>query len=394
MKLPASMSGNAWCSSSPTTTTRPQHGTILHVDKCKEDANLKTTRYQKVSSIPSKYETVLHRDPNERNGFGNRTLRFGDCEVCLTLVWCERFQEERQLCCLLTYFALQNELPGPGQYYKPPSLVRSTVDSGSVSRLGYSTGFVSKSKRFNEQVKLVVPGPGQYQPNSSNQSPNASVPGPADYNAAQPSSTYSHNVSKSVFSSKTSRGWNIPTEIPAPGQYENPIQIGQSLRRSPQSIFKSGVKRLGSDATFTPGPGAYNAEDAESALRYDLVAKAHTSAAFHTGNTDRFGRLPGKITTDGELGKCNSRTCHDNAIVTDTCKKMVCCTGPGTYEVPTLVDKLSEKQGSASVFKSKTSRNEGIVGKAQKGTVPGPAFYHPASPEKRSHLLNANKKWL
>lgn len=38
---------------------------------------------QKVSSIPSKYETVLHRDPNERNGFGNRTLRFGDCEVCV-----------------------------------------------------------------------------------------------------------------------------------------------------------------------------------------------------------------------------------------------------------------------------------------------------------------------
>ncbi|KAE9024704.1 hypothetical protein PF005_g6363 [Phytophthora fragariae] len=320
----------------------------------------------KVSSIPSKYETVLHRDPNERNGFGNRTLRFGDCE---------------------------NELPGPGQYYKRPTLVRSTVDSGSVSHLGYSTGFVSKSKRFNEQVKLVVPGPGQYQPNrddrktmnrkhgmssfvntpkrSNNQSPNASIPGPADYNAAQPSSAYSHNVSKSVFSSKTSRGWSIPTELPAPGQYENPIQLGRSLRgnRSPHSIFKSGVKRLGSDATFTPGPGAYNAEDAESALRYDWVARAHTSAAFHAGNTDRFGRLPGKIVTDGELG-------------------------PGTYEVPTLVDRLSEKQGSASVFKSKTSRTEGLVGKPRKGNAPGPAFYNPASPDKRSHLLNANKKWL
>ncbi|GMF45214.1 unnamed protein product [Phytophthora fragariaefolia] len=201
----------------------------------------------------------------------------------------------------------QNELPGPGQYYKQPTLVRSTIDSGSVSRLGYSTGFVSKSKRFNEQVKLVVPGPGQYQPNRY--SPSVSVPGPADYNAAQPSSAYSHNVSKSVFSSKTSRGWNIPTELPAPGQYENPIQLSRSVRgnRSPQSIFKSSVKRLGSSATFTPGPGAYNAEDAESALRYDWVARAHTSAAFHTGNQDRFGRLPGTFATDGELGKNDRR---------------------------------------------------------------------------------------
>ncbi|RLN67363.1 hypothetical protein BBJ28_00022308 [Nothophytophthora sp. Chile5] len=37
--------------------------------------------HQKVSSIPSKFETVLHRDVNERNGFGNRTLRFGENEV-------------------------------------------------------------------------------------------------------------------------------------------------------------------------------------------------------------------------------------------------------------------------------------------------------------------------
>ncbi|RLN64668.1 hypothetical protein BBJ29_005645 [Phytophthora kernoviae] len=321
---------------------------------------------QKVSSIPSKYETVLHRDANERNGFGNRTTRFGDCE---------------------------NELPGPGQYYKRSTFVRSTADSGSVSRLGYSTGFVSKSKRFSEQVKLVVPGPGQYQPDrmehkpqnrkhgmssfantptrSNNQSQGAAIPGPGDYNTTLESSAYAHNVARSVFSSKTQRGWGAPAELPAPGQYDNPIQIAQSLRNNqcPQSTFKSSVKRLGSNTTSTPGPGAYNAEDAESALRYDWVSKAHGSAAFHTGNIDRFGRVPGKMVTDGELG-------------------------PGTYEVPTMVGKLSEKQGSASVFRSKTSRVEGTGGKIPKGTVPGPAFYHPTSPEKQSHLLNANKKWL
>lgn len=90
-----------------------------------------------MASIPSKYETVLHREPVERNAFGTRTNRFGESE---------------------------NELPGPGTYYKPPSLVKTTTDSGSVSRLGYSTGFVSKTKRFSDRIKEVVPGPGQYQP--------------------------------------------------------------------------------------------------------------------------------------------------------------------------------------------------------------------------------------
>lgn len=57
----------------------------------------------------------------------------------------------------------QNELPGPGQYHKPPSLVRTQLESGSVSRLGYSTGFVSKAKRFDDRARDAGPGPGAYQ---------------------------------------------------------------------------------------------------------------------------------------------------------------------------------------------------------------------------------------
>lgn len=122
--------------------------------------------------------------------------------------------------------------------------------------------------------------------------------------------------------------------------------------------------RLSSDATFTPGPGAYNAEDAEVALRYDWIAKAHTSAAFQTGTLDRFGRTPGKAALDSELG-------------------------PGSYNTDSLVDNLGWKAGSSNVFRSKTSR-----GGEPQPDIPGPAFYHPSSPDRRSHLLNANKKWL
>lgn len=128
--------------------------------------------------------------------------------------------------------------------------------------------------------------------------------------------------------------------------------------------------RLGSDATFTPGPGAYNSEDAEAALRYDWIAKAHTSAAFQAGTLDRFGRTPGNAALDSELG-------------------------PGSYKSDSLMDNLGRKAGSSNVFQSKTSRSGGTGASGQpQSDIPGPAFYHPSSPDRRSHLLNANKKWL
>ncbi|KAF1318481.1 Sperm-tail pg-rich repeat, partial [Globisporangium splendens] len=141
---------------------------------------------------------------------------------------------------------------------------------------------------------------------TSNQAASAAeIPGPADYNTAQTSPTLAHNIARAAFSSKITRGFAPPTDVAAPGQYDNPIQLSQSLRKqhgSPQSIFKSASKRLDSGTTFTPGPGAYNAEDVECALRYDWIAKTHTSAAFQAGNLDRFGRVPGKNTLDSEIG--------------------------------------------------------------------------------------------
>jgi hypothetical protein len=38
----------------------------------------------------------------------------------------------------------QSELPGPGNYFKPPTLVRDATTCGSVSKKGYGVGFVSK----------------------------------------------------------------------------------------------------------------------------------------------------------------------------------------------------------------------------------------------------------
>ncbi|GLE00769.1 hypothetical protein PINS_up009557 [Pythium insidiosum] len=332
----------------------------------------------RVSSIPSKYETVLHRDSNERNAFGNRTQRFGESE---------------------------NDLPGPGAYYKPPSMVRTTQDSGSVSKLGYSTGFVSKTKRFSERIRDTAPGPGQYtyqrnekkslnrkhgsasfaapgRTSSGNNdqftTPSVAVPGPGEYNVSQTSSAIAHNIARAAFSSKVTRGFEPKRDVPPPGQYDNPIQLSQALQRgnrSPQSVFKSTAKRLEDpiEAKRAPGPGAYNAQEAEVALRYDWIARAHTSAVFHKGNTDRFGRPPTKQTSDTDV------------------------IGPGSYTLPSAFDDSSaggqRSPVTSSVFRSTTSRAETFGGQ-RPSEAPGPAFYHPTSPDKRSHILNSNKKWL
>lgn len=39
------------------------------------------TGYRTATSIPSKFETVLHTGNKERNGFNTRVYRFGDSEV-------------------------------------------------------------------------------------------------------------------------------------------------------------------------------------------------------------------------------------------------------------------------------------------------------------------------
>lgn len=132
------------------------------------------------------------------------------------------------------------------------------------------------------------------------------MPGPGEYNVAQGSAAaLAHNVARTSFASKTTRGFAPRNDVPAPGQYDNPTRLGQSSKSS-QSAFRSNVKRLVDDgertAALVPGPGAYNAADAERALRYDWIARAHTSAAFQTGAADRFGRMPGKLASDGELG--------------------------------------------------------------------------------------------
>ncbi|KAH9086162.1 hypothetical protein LEN26_020399 [Aphanomyces euteiches] len=314
------------------------------------------------SSIPSKFETILNMGERESNAFGCRTNRFGDVE---------------------------NEQPGPGAYYKPPSMVVTRATSGSVSKKGMGTGFVSKVKRFNDHNYDPIPGPGQYSARLSekasfnrriglssfapaerptNQTTN-DAPGPGEYEqAANAFEAHEQKGSRSVFASRTNRGFIPRVEGPAPGQYENLLALERGIaksQRQTQSIFKSTVRRVETPKAAVPGPGAYGVEVAKRNLRNDTIAQAQASSMFVKGATDRFGR---SLEHKAEIFEVP---------------------GPGAYERTAPPTNASAK-ASLSVFKSSVAR--GHVDRTSK--APGPAFYKPASPTKRSHLLNSSKKWL
>ncbi|KAF0715886.1 Aste57867_3108 [Aphanomyces stellatus] len=329
------------------------------------------------SSIPSKFETILNSGERETNAFGSRTNRFGEVE---------------------------NELPGPGAYYKPPTLLVTTATSGSVSTKGMGTGFVSKVRRFNDRPTMPVPGPGQYSTTisekptfnrriglssfapverSSNQSA-GNVPGPGEYyHHNQELDSHMEKGNRSVFASRTTRGFVPRVEGPAPGQYENVLALEREVQKHTkhtQGIFKSNVRRVMTPSSQVPGPGTYGVEKAEKCLHQDTIAQAQASSMFKRGSADRFGYSVERKGDVLEVPGAKDRY--------DTSSSRARATGPGAYATET--EQAASAAAANSVFKSSVKR--GYIEKTSK--APGPAFYKPSSPAKKSHLLNGTKKWL
>merc|ERR1719231_1477471 len=331
-----------------------------------------------VSSIPSKFETTLHKGRREQNAFGGRTFRFRNNE---------------------------NDIPGPGSYYKKPTLVRSANTCGSVSHLGFGSGFVSKSKRFTGAHGVNVPGPGSYEsPLVVHQfsragatgnfvkpkryrdqvvvpTPENVSPGPGHYRPNQAKQTAALRLAHdkmSSFRSKSKRGFQPPTSGPAPGQYEVLHTVGNLLPGVhggkaaclPHAAFRSSSEKITRELFYPektaygklPGPGSYEVDESERAANRDLVAAAQPSSMFSNNMQNRFGQPYVKRT-------------------------MVDATpGPGWY------GKEGERErgvASSSFFMSGTGRSGDNGRKA-----PGPAFYKPENPTKKSFLLNATRKWV
>lgn len=204
-------------------------------------------------------------------------------------------------------------------------------------------------------------------------------PGPGEYESGRaftaPASVVRRNtnarkiVGTSTFKSASKRDSYLSRDsgVPPPGAYEAPpmaAPVGGT-------IFKSIPDRLKHlyPAAYAeiPGPGEY--EPPAKAIPGVVAVQdpARPSSMFSNTQHDRYG-VPyvRKVTTDG-------------------------MPGPGAYSKP-VFSEVPRMSAASSMFLSSAKRDSALQRKGAK--PPGPAFYKPQPPGKKSFLLNAAQRWV
>jgi len=353
-----------------------------------------------ISSIPSKYETVLYPQENStKKGFGSKGFRFAT--------------------------KISNN-PGPGAYYDGAKVINKSLHftSDSFSKKGYGNGFVSTCNRFriDNYHSYQVPGPGSYKIHGlilSNKKFFAPGSVSEKYKCKLTSSFVQHKEKRKVdkqrynlgpgsydilkdfgirnrqrtaiFKTKDMRSLTNKINFisPGPGEYETDKEglrrgVSQvSLNEGGSANFKqaSGAKRVKvnlydpfenveNEDKITPGPGQYS-DDQYNIFKRSMSGSSLKSSMFVASKVlDRFGKL--KHITNKQFP------------------------GPGEYHnsdkvlrKSTTVEKI--KSRPSFIFRSEVQRTIYI----KKDQAPGPAFY-----KLRSHFTketknpNPIKEWI
>lgn len=374
----------------------------------RRDAGAKST-----SSIPTKFETVLNPGPVEQNAFGSRTLRFNPTE---------------------------NDLPGPGNYYKARQTMFEYDNSHgsqlhpSISKRGFG-GFASRSSRLPRPTNTLGPSPAAYDdvamlvakgPHfdhnrafttavfsgpSDNLGPpleplkrDGPSPGPGNYlgvtnaAAAAPAGAAQSSFVSSSDRLVTAKEQRTAALKPGPGQYSDADGVGDVRRRGNMAPALKGARSSAAtmtsvaapsviygdvpDMNVTPGPGAYEVVgtfEGDVAFRSSvgtLVSPRSASSMFAATSVDRFGR-PKPSSPAASAQRRLDRP------------------GPGQYEVVVHGSEEARRGGATSVFKSITAR-AAASGTGATFRPPGPAFYSPnyTAKSRKSFHLNAKRQWL
>ena len=400
-------------------------------------------------SIPSKFETVLLDPSTEADAFGARTHRF---KRALTdqpgpgaYYNKPTFIRDMHNCGSVSHkgsitFASSSArfreggpdrgTPGPGSYRSPPT----TLGNGSDHRVTSTTRIFTQptQKRHSRSSDgggassggggdlgrgVRAPGPGTYDPYQptaealrtarqaqsnfrstvsrlSVAQASALSPAPGAYNVAAASETLRmqgklvngrlpENV---VFRSRVPRdGCGVRDEAYLPhkqakgplggvaGAYEKAAQLRSLVGASEIVIPRSAaVDANHARGPPVPGPGAYDATDAYHNSKLDRTMLNHSSSMFSNITLDRWGR-PLKPKTSPEV-----------------------MPGPGWYDVdvpiaPQQPSDAKRKTALSSAFVSGTRR---LHTGATKMHAPGPAFYKPERHDRKSFLLNAQRRWI
>ena len=351
-------------------------------------------------SIPSKYETVLHKGPREADGFGSQGIRFR---------------------------AHGNANPGAGKYHNPDSssmLWNPEMNKGTANTKGYG-GLVSKTRRFNSRNELESaqePGPGAHNAGAVwasrddfNKAPVTSnfarprryrddppvdllkMPGPGAYGVEKLNRALNLNGSaaRCAFRSNSSRLRKDPIDqmsMPAPGEYN--VSDAANFREKFGAVkgesawgkdkSKRGMEAMLAMGSENPGPGAYLATTAleikargepvpvggirvlSFSERRKLARANKNGKSFGGAGHDRFGKPYLKKTIDDDPP------------------------GPGSYY---RIRNREVKLVSSSWGLSKSKRGiEAQLGGSKR--PPGPAFYKPSTTSRKSFMLNAGSRWV
>ena len=343
-------------------------------------------------SIPSRFQAEPRGDDaRERSGFGTRVQRFAGAED-------------------------GRGVPGPGSYHRGGTLV---LDGPSVGARGYLGGFASRSRRFSDRADLeagALPGPGAYAGEAGGPSaasrrgeeppmrlfaktrrgrmdgpgsfagPARQTPAPGQYRPWEAEGRFTmRHKSKPTAAFAAARAAPRPAAAAGaagPGSYEvgrasDALCSHGEQAAVPSAAFRSRSKRgfEGEMAAYlvrdAPGPGAYEVARSDALVRTDRGMRERRSAAFANGA----GRFSGRAST---LGPSADPTPGPGAYAA---ARGFASQAPAATGVPGAGD---------HVFRSRSGR----LGGGARSAAPGPAFYTPQLPDKRSYLINTRRQWI
>eukprot|EP00798_Chlamydomonas_sp_ICE-L_P032520 gene32520-17233_t len=348
-----------------------------------------------VSSIPAKFETVLFKGPREKKGFGSEGRRFS---------------------------TLETENPGPGSYANNTSSLNTRSESYGVKGFGSMT---SSTKRLSGRKAYTGPGPGTYKQEfirKEEYSPSATAnfadrtvvpaseipsPGPGTYSAEDITKTgqkldweppQSHKSAFKGTAHKLILSGN--KDAPPPGQYNMPeLWEGKPGSRGPSGATSGSYSKAGSSAfaggassslagmsstmfledpkesqkpDTGPGPGSYSLQCYKSIRSGMERTVGKSSASFVTSDVvNRFGVPLASHNPEPEVQGMAG--------------------GTSLYSSQGVSRISSPVKGVSAPFISQTvGRSDFNIKEA--GKAPGPAYYQPDKPYKKSFHLNTKKR--